>query len=90
MDTPIRSAVITVLASFLLLLVIALIGSVYFSPAPDLSGYQPPARYPVWEDSPDPFVTPRDYFRDVRAFPRKLHLMRPDLIPYPLFIETYA
>lgn len=85
-----KTSLLTLLGSALLILFIAYIGSVIYGPAPDLSGYEPPARYPVWEDSPDPFAVPRDYFRDVRAFPRKLHLMRPDLIPYPLLIETYA
>lgn len=82
-----KAPLATLLASMVLIVVIAYAASRHYG-GRELRGYEPPARYRVWEDSPDPFATPQDYIREVRF--RKLHLHRPDLIPYPLDVRYYC
>jgi hypothetical protein len=46
-----------------------------------------PARStPILKSQPQ--VTARGYYPEVRL--RKLHLVRPDLIPYPIYFEIYC
>lgn len=48
-----------------------------------------PADYPVWHNSANPDATPPDYLKTVDiTHMRRLHLFRPDLIPYPIAVEV--
>lgn len=87
-----KTSFLTLLGCILLIAVIALTASALLEDrGPDPYDQFPPAKYRSWENSPDPFAQPQDYIRQVgRLVPRRLHLMRPDLIGYPLFIESYA